>query len=240
MSWSNNFVSPNWGGNENATGGERVGNDIGDLYIVPNPSTIEENPRIGLQGRNEVALPTKYRDLDVKNLTAENFNGGVIDVSKWSQFPAISNVNATLLPPSLFFPRRQYDINNFRDATFRNLTCLPDAFIGGTITGITGNITEVNCADTNASVSVNVGMESGVGLIQVDGVNKLALQNALYVNGGTTLTGGGTVHGITIGTQPIGGIDSIRLDVLPIGIFMNTIASMDMHAVLKKKKSVRN
>ena len=224
MSWSNNFTSPNWGGNENATGGERVGNEVKNLYIVPNPPTIEENPRIGLEGRNEVPLPTKYRDLDVKNLTAETFNGGVLDVSRWSEYPAISNVNATLLPPSLFLPRRQYDINNFRDATFRNLTCLPDALVGGTITGITGNITQVNCANTEASVSVNVGLSSGVGLVEVDGVNKLAGQNALYVNGGTTLTGGGTIHGITLGTQPIAGIDSVRLEVLPAGIFMNTLA----------------
>lgn len=227
MSWSNNFTSPNWAGNENATGGERVGNEVKNLYIVPNPPTIEENPRLGLEGRNEVPLPTKYRDLDVKNLTAENFNGGVLDVSRWSQFPAISNVNATLLPlnPILpLLPRRQYDINNFRDATFRNVNCLPDGFAGGTLTAITGNITQVNCANTEASVGVNVGLESGVGLVEVDGVNKLAGQNALYVNGGTTLTGGGTIHGITIGTQPIAGFDSIRLEVLPAGIFMNTIA----------------
>lgn len=225
MSWSNNFTSPNWAGNDNATGGERVGNEIGDLYIVPNPSTIEENPRIGLQGRNEVPLPIKYRDLDVKNLTAENFNGGVLDVSKWSQYPAISNVNATLLPlnPILpFLARRQYDINNFRDATFRNVNCLADGFAGGTLTAITGNITQVNCANTEATVGVNVGLSSGVGLIEVDGVNKLVGQNALYVNGGTTLTGGGTIHGITISTQPVAGIDTIRLEVLPAGIFMNT------------------
>ena len=225
MSWSNNYTSPNWAGNDNATGGDRVGNEIGDLYVVPNPATIEENPRIGLEGRNEVPLPTKYRDLEVKNLTAETFNGGVIDVSRWSQFPAISNVNATLLPPSLFLPRRQYDINNFRDLNIRNIVCAADGSSGGgIITANIGNIGIVNGADVNMTEFVKVGVDNGYGLVEVDGVNKLAGQNALYVNGGTTLTGGGTIHGITIGTQPIAGIDSVRLEVLPAGIFMNTLA----------------
>jgi hypothetical protein len=80
----------------------------------------------------------------------------------------------------------------------------------------------VNGADVNMTEFVKVGVDNGYGLVEVDGVNKLAGQNALYVNGGTTLTGGGMIHGITIGTQPVAGIDTVRLEVLPAGIFMNT------------------
>jgi hypothetical protein len=69
-----------------------------------------------------------------------------------------------------------------------------------------------------------------LGQVIVYGVNTPVATSALYVQGGTTLDGGGTVHGITIGTQPVAGINTMRIDVLPVGIdiFSATFVTIDV------------
>jgi len=225
MSWSGSVSQPNWGGQDNSASGGGA-SSVGDLYIVPDPTTTEENPSIGLEGRNEVPLPTKYRDLEVKNLTAENINGGSFDVSKWSEFPAIHDVRAELIPlPPIIIPplpyRRQYDILDFRNIDCGNLIATLDGAnpLGtGSITGFRG---QYNLLDTE---TMNVSNEDETGTVSIYGANKLVGTNALYVDGGTTLTGGGIIHGITIGAMNVGGIDTNRIDVLPAGIDITTLA----------------
>jgi len=216
MSWSGSTSVPNWGGQDNASGGGS--NSIGDLYIVPDPATTEENPSIGLEGRNEVPLPTKYRDLEVKNLTAENINGNTdFDASKWSLYPAITNVTAVqsvqpITPPAI--PSRIYDITGFRNIECTNLTCSVDPFFGGTVTAPNGQITTLN------STTIVVDNENELGTVSIYGAEKVVGTNALFVEGGTTLTGGGDVHGVTIGAlrDPTGDVDLVRIDVLPTGL----------------------
>jgi len=55
--------------------------------------------------------------------------------------------------------------------------------------------------------------------------------STLYVQGGTTLDGGGSVHGITIGTLPVAGINTQRIDVLPLGIEMTTPTFITMNGL---------
>jgi hypothetical protein len=61
-----------------------------------------------------------------------------------------------------------------------------------------------------------------LGNITSYGANRPAGTNALFVSGGATLTGGGIVHGTTIGALRVGAIDTVRFEVLPIGIFATT------------------
>jgi hypothetical protein len=61
-----------------------------------------------------------------------------------------------------------------------------------------------------------------LGNITSYGANRPVGTNALFVSGGTTLTGGGIVHGTTIGALRVGAIDTVRFEVLPIGIFATT------------------
>ena len=201
MSWNGSLSGPNWAGNNNGSGGG--GSDVGNLYILPNPPTIEENPSIGLEGRNEVPLPTKYKDLDVKNLTAENFNGTAVDITKWANYPAINNVVANL--DELGNP--QYDLTGFKDIEGTTIKAKATAGIppaGGTIT-----------ADISVSSLLGVFTNAEIGTADIGTTNT----EALYVDGPTTLDGGLT-HGTSIGSLPVGGVNTIRLDVLPVGIDM--------------------
>jgi len=159
----------------------------------------------------------------INNSTISQF-----DASRWSFFKAQSTVTAELIPPDpffpLLFPRKQYDIKDFRDLYIRNVIAEADNTAGGGIyTGNVGNIGIINGAIVNSTERNSVGIANSNGLIEVNGVNKLAGFNALSVTGGVTLSGGGTIHGITLGTQPVGGIDTIRLELLPLlGITLTT------------------
>ena len=73
---------------------------------------------------------------------------------------------------------------------------------------------------------------SGTGLadVAIYGANALPGDNALYVEGGTTLTGGGIVHGVTIGALRVLGVDTQRIDVLPAGINVNAATYVQLAA----------
>ena len=64
----------------------------------------------------------------------------------------------------------------------------------------------------------------GIADLNVYGANHIVGDNALYVEGGTTLTGGGVIHGVTLGALQAAGIDTVRLEVLPGGIYLTTVA----------------
>ena len=218
MSWSGSVSQPNWGGQDNSASGGGA-SSVGDLYIVPDPTTTEENPSIGLEGRNEVPLPTKYRDLEVKNLTAENINGGSFDVSKWSEFPAIHDVRAELLPlpPIIIGPapyRRIYDLFDFRNINAGNLYAqfdIANPLGTGQVNGFRGGFNLIDCE------TIDVSNDNETGTVSIYGSSKLVGTNALYVEGGTTLDGG-TIHGTSIGSLPVAGANTIRLDVFPVGM----------------------
>jgi hypothetical protein len=197
MSWNATLGNPNWGGNNNSSGGG--GSDVGNLYTTPNPATIQENPSIGLLGRNEIPLPTKYKDFDVKNLTCETFNKIPVDIRQWALYNAIADVGANLDETG----NKQYDINNFR-----NINC-------GTLNAQLGVGPAPAGGIVNAAVSVN----APLGAFDVGAIGTCNVSDFLVVEGGTTLDGGST-HGTTIGSLPVGGINSVRLDVLPVGIDM--------------------
>lgn len=193
---------------------------MGDLYILPDPPTIQENPSIGLEGRNEVPLPTKYKDLEVDNLTAENINGNAnFDASNWWRFPANGDVRAELLPlpPIIIGPqpyRRQYDLYDFRTINAGNLYAqfdIANPLGTGQVNGFRGGFNLIDCE------TIDVSNDNETGTLSVYGSSKVVGTNALYVEGGTTLDGG-TIHGTSIGSLPVAGANSIRLDVFPVGM----------------------
>jgi uncharacterized protein (DUF2345 family) len=218
MSWTGATPNaPNWAGADNA-GGD---GGVGDLYIVPDPPSIAENPSIGLEGRNEVPLPLAYKDFAVDDLTATTINGNPnFDASNWSLFRAISDVRGTLGAFSLPL----YDIADFRNITAGNTIT---AQLGSVIAGLNveagvqvsapvGGFNQVTAED------INVSFTDETADVNIYGANLLPGDNALYVEGGTTLTGGGIVHGVTIGALQVGGIDTVRIDVLPVGMTLTS------------------
>jgi hypothetical protein len=219
MSWNGATPqAPNWQGADSAGGG---GSSVGDLYIVPDPPSIAENPSIGLEGRNEVPLPLAYKDLEVDDLTATTINGNPdFDASKWSLFRAISDVRGTL---------GAFSIPLYSIADFLNITC------ANSITAQAGSITAGLNVVGGVSVSaplgafnqitaedINVSFTDETADVNIYGANLLPGDNALYVEGGTTLTGGGIVHGVTIGALQVAGIDTVRIDVLPAGMALTS------------------
>jgi len=245
MSWNNNFTSPNWAGNDNADGEIAVG----DLYIVPDPPTITENPSIGLEGRNEVPLPLAYKDLAVANLTATNIDAEDIttenltatditatningnpdfDASNWSLFLAINDVRGTLG----VFSVPLYSISDFLNLTVANNITAQGGNIaagltvsaGVSVTSLLGSFTSVTAE------SVQVSLTNETAAVDIYGASLLAGNNALYVEGGTTLTGGGVIHGVTIGALQVAGIDTVRIDVLPAGMDLTSATFISINA----------
>ena len=225
--------APNWAGADNA-GGD---GGVGDLYIVPDPPTTAENPSIGLEGRNEVPLPLAYKDLEVANidaeditttnltadditttnLTATTINGNPdFDASKWSLFPAISNVTGTLGAFSIPL----YSISDFLNITCANsITAQAGSVTAGlnVIAGVSASA-PLGAFNLITAEDINVSFTNETADVNIYGANLLPGDNALYVEGGTTLTGGGIVHGVTIGALQVAGIDTVRIDVLPAGM----------------------
>jgi hypothetical protein len=78
---------------------------------------------------------------------------------------------------------------------------------------------------------LTVGQSLELGNISVYGANRPVGTNALFAEGGVTLTGGGIVHGIEIGTLPVAGVDTQRIDVLPVGIGINAATYVQIAAI---------
>ena len=217
--------APNWAGADNAEGG-----GVGDLYIVPDPPSIAENPSIGLQGRNEVPLPTKYKDLEVDDLTATTINGNPdFDASKWSLFPAISNVTGTLGAFSIPL----YSISDFLNITCANsITAQAGSVTAGlnVVAGVQVSAPVGSFGVVTVAEDINVSLTNETADVNIYGANLLPGDNALYVEGGTTLTGGGLIHGVTIGALQVAGIDTVRIDVLPAGLALNSATFITANA----------
>lgn len=220
MAWNGAILQgPNWQGQVNTGGGG--GSDVGDLYITPDPPNTSTNPSIGLEERNEVELPRAYRDfaaqnLTATNITATNINGNPnFDASKWSLYRAISDVRGTLGAFSLPL----YSISDFVNITAaNNVTAVAGNLTAGVqVDAPVGNLTFLNVAE-----DINVSSSNKTADVNIYGANLLAGDNALFVEGGTTLTGGGIVHGVTIGALRVGPVDTVRIDVLPVGMTLTS------------------
>lgn len=181
----------------------------------------------GIQGFTGVTGPTGISGLTVVGPTGATGRAGPTgpigstgstgpsgNPNTWSQYPAIQTVDMS-----------GNNLSNAATITSTNLTnnnafWTNTAGVGGTTlipaTAIDslGNITAVQ--------SVTVGQLTGLANISTYGANRLVGFNALYAEGGTTLTGGGVVHGITMGALRVAGVDTVRLEVLPGGIFATT------------------
>jgi hypothetical protein len=103
---------------------------------------------------------------------------------------------------------------------------------------MTGNITQCNAgAGSNFFQSqVQVGVNGvlptdNLGSVAIYGGNVPGLLSSLFVQGGTTLTGGDAIHGITIGTLPVLGVNTQRIDVLPVGIEMTSPTFITMNGL---------
>ena len=153
---------------------------------------------------------------DTGTIGATGPAGSGANASTWANFPAIQNVNFSNFNAS--------NINNLRSVDFVNNsnTWTRSLDVGGT-TLIPA--TQVNNTGQAAfGQSVVVAQTTGLGNISTYGANRPVGTNCLYAEGGTTLTGGGIVHGITMGALRVGPIDTVRLEVLPGGIFATTPA----------------
>ena len=167
----------------------------------------------------------------INNIGLSSFN-----LANWSEYKATNNIvgNSSKLQTAglvdIYVPL--IDISTINNATIANLqvkqyvnnTSILPTFYGGYINadnGISANSFSGNSASITAigCVSLDAGNDTtNIGVISAYGVYRPPGFNALYVQGGTVLDGGGTIHGITIGTQPVMGVNTMRIDVLPVGI----------------------
>lgn len=148
--------------------------------------------------------------------------GSAANVSTWAAFPAIANVNAS-----------NFNVSNVNALSSASLYSTSGSFGGTSLTPLTVLNSSGNVAAISADLTqyAQVGSLTGLGNISVYGANRPVGTNALYAQGGVTLTGGGIVHGIEIGTLPVAGIDTQRIDVLPVGIGINAATYIQLAAV---------
>jgi hypothetical protein len=147
--------------------------------------------------------------------------GSSVNISNWSTFPAITGVNMS-----------NFSISNISNVTTSSLYATSAGFGGvslapATVLNSTGNMAAISADLTQY---LEVGSTFDLGNISVYGASRPAGTNALYAEGGVTLTGGGIVHGVEIGALTVGGIDTQRIDVLPAGIGINAATYVQVAA----------
>jgi hypothetical protein len=164
-------------------------------------------------------------------------------ITTWSLYPAISTVHAQLD----IFNEPQYDIKNFKNVEGAFVHAIPyfnPLFpaipVGGTVTADvsvnapTGNfdalVADNGFIGTVEADHIDVGNTiTNDGDMNIYGSLLPPGDNALLVEGGTTLSGAGLIHGVSIGAQTVGGINLQRIDVLPtnIDIISDTFITID-------------
>jgi hypothetical protein len=149
--------------------------------------------------------------------------GSATVISNWAAFPAIANVNMS-----------NFGISNATAISTSSLYAASSVGVGGTsltpltFINTTGNVGAIS---SDLTQYLAVGQTLGLGNISAYGANRPLGTNALFASGGTTLTGGGIVHGVEIGALTVGGIDTQRIDVLPAGIGINAATFIQMAAI---------
>jgi hypothetical protein len=96
-----------------------------------------------------------------------------------------------------------------------------------TVLNNSGNVAAIS---SDLTQYLTVASNTGLGNISTYGANRPVGTNALYAEGGVTLTGGGVVHGVEIGALTVAGVDTQRIDVLPVGIGINAATYIQLAA----------
>lgn len=148
--------------------------------------------------------------------------GSAANVSNWAVYPASQNVNLSNNSISNVSSNLSTTIVNTSNAWTRTLG------IGGISSAPFSSVDNVGNAYFGQSVTASNSAQ--IANISSYGVNRPAGTNALYVSGGTTLDGGGAVHGIAIGTLPVLGVNTQRIDVIPAGIGINAATYIQLAA----------
>ena len=140
--------------------------------------------------------------------------GSPANASQWSTFPAVANVNLS-----------NYNLSNVD--VFKALSVYANSVsAGGTFAS---PLAYFDAGGNAVCRSIDVGDSlTSLASVRAWGVNKVAGLSTMNIVGGTTLDGGGSVHGITIGTLPVAGINTQRLDVLPTGVSITTPTFFDV------------
>lgn len=153
--------------------------------------------------------------------------GSSASAAQWSTFPAITNVNMS-----------GTNLNNATQVNAVNLYSSGSSYCGTFSAGgtfVTPGFT-VNALGSVAaqSFTATTTVPPDLGNVTVYGSNRPVGTNALYVEGGTTLTGGGLTptgyHGIAIGCLPVAGVNTQRVDILPVGIGINAATYVQIAA----------
>jgi len=148
--------------------------------------------------------------------------GSGANASLWAVYKAVSNVDLsgnTLTNGNV----SSTAISNASNTWTRTLG------IGGIVSVPFSSVDNLGNAAFGQSVVASNSAQ--IANMSVYGVNRPVGTNALYAQGGVTLDGGGTVHGITIGTLPVAGVNTQRIDVLPVGIGVNAATYIQLAAL---------
>ena len=190
--------------------------NLSSVNFVTSNLVVTQNAQIeNLSTGNLIAGNGNFSSIFIQNATISSISGGG-SASNWYLFPAQSTVSFAQLIPGTDTPI--YSLVGACNITCANLTAqlsgVPPSYggviTGGLVQGLTGSFNTIS--GQNATLSNNAETAD----MSIYGVNLVAGDNALYVEGGTTLDGGQTVHGITMGTNTYG-VSLNRIDILPIG-----------------------
>jgi hypothetical protein len=199
------FVSPGNTGPTGATGATGA-NGLG--FTGPaGPTGLQGPPGVGATGATGATGPA-------------GTPGSAANASTWAAFKAISNVDLS----GNTLSNGAVNVSNVyaTSAGFGGTSLIPLTTISSL-----GTVAAVNMTATQ---SLEVATVSELGNISVYGANRPVGTNALYAEGGVTLTGGGVVHGVEIGALTVGGVDTQRIDVLPVGIGINAATYVQVAA----------
>ena len=173
--------------------------------------------------------------MNTHNIISEISGQGQFGIASWNSLEIIGGLSGGTTTISGFLPVPlkgdvfiQSGFNKDGEITLKS------GLLGNSNVKVRGYIDQTSVGGGTAisnyfDSAVQVG--AGSGFLGVDGINQTAGSSALFVSGGTTLDGGGIVHGITIGTVPVAGINTQRIDVLPVGILLTTPTFITMNGL---------
>jgi hypothetical protein len=226
-------------------------NELADLslYVYTNPvsnwSTYVAVSDVNLSGYG--ICNANFIQIDQQTLTADPsqlfLNGVAIatisdltNIEDWAFYPALADVNlrgfnivSISAGVSPFDPSESYDMTIETKSLVISNTDGTSNY--STLTVINGLINQNNIASSACNVigsSTTIG--GGSEYLEVFGASRGVGSNALFIHGGTTLDGG-TIHGTSIGSLPAAGLNTQRIDVLPVGILLTTPTFITMNGL---------
>lgn len=153
---------------------------------------------------------------------ATGASGSSANASLWAVYKAVSNVDVS--------GNNVNNVNTLNSTSIVNNSNTYTRTLGVGGISISPNTSIDNLGNGTFGQSVVASNVAQIANISSYGVNRPVGTNALYVSGGTTLDGGGAVHGIAIGTLPVAGVNTQRIDVLPAGIGINAATYVQVAA----------